>query len=164
MSYLFEDLLPRVRNLVRYLVRGDAQVDDLSQEALLAILRGIGGYAGSGEFKAWADRVTARCVFRHLKRERHASPDELEVIAASDAQSPQGESYAIRRQAVERLDRLPHEQRVALVLRYVVGLSVKEVAEEVGVGEETVRSRLRLGKERLRQSLRSKPPKLVGIG
>ena len=39
-GHLMVELLPRVRNLVRYLVRGDAMVDDLAQEAIVAILRG----------------------------------------------------------------------------------------------------------------------------
>ena len=38
---LLAELLPRVRNLVRYLVRGDHDVDDIAQDALIAILKGL---------------------------------------------------------------------------------------------------------------------------
>ena len=57
---------------------------------------------------------------------------------------------------------MPHEQRHALVLHHVLGLSVPEIARETEAPDETVRSRLRLGMERLRAlqdqtSVRSAP-------
>src|SRR6185369_9066491 len=67
---LCRELLPRVRNLVRYLVRGDALVDDIAQEALIAVLRGLPTYRGEGRFQSWADRVVARTTFASLRRLR----------------------------------------------------------------------------------------------
>src|SRR6187397_2835086 len=77
-------LLPRVRNLVRYLVRGDRDVDDLSQDALLSILQGLPGYRAEGAFRSWADRVVVRRVFAMRKAgARHIDsaidPNELAV-------------------------------------------------------------------------------------
>jgi RNA polymerase sigma-70 factor (ECF subfamily) len=147
------ELLPRVRNLVRYLVRGDQDVDDLSQDAVLLILQGIGSYRGEGAFRSWADRVVARSVFTARKSEsrRAEQPAPLPDVAQESAALPDG--YYLRRQVVERLDGLPLPQRDALVLHHVMGLSIAEVAAELTVPEETVRSRIRLGKERLRQQL-----------
>jgi RNA polymerase sigma-70 factor (ECF subfamily) len=51
------------------------------------------------------------------------------------------------------LDTLPFEQRHALVLHHVLEMSVPEVAEEMRAPIETVRSRLRLGRVRLRELL-----------
>src|SRR4051794_6276863 len=67
---LLVDLLPRVRNLVRYLVRGDSDVEDISQEALIALLHGLPSYRGDGLLSSWADRVVARTTFLWLKRMR----------------------------------------------------------------------------------------------
>jgi RNA polymerase sigma-70 factor (ECF subfamily) len=71
---LCRELLPRVRNLVRYLVRGDARVDDIAQEALIAVLRGLATYRGDGRFEAWVDRVVARSTFAALRRLRAEIP------------------------------------------------------------------------------------------
>ena len=60
---LLVELLPRVRNLVRYLVRGDSDVEDISQEALIALLHGLPTYRGEGQLRSWADRVVARTTF-----------------------------------------------------------------------------------------------------
>src|SRR5438132_251063 len=67
---LCRELLPRVRNLVRYLVRGDALVDDIAQESLVAVLRGLGGYRAEGTFKSWVDRVVARTTFALIRKKR----------------------------------------------------------------------------------------------
>jgi RNA polymerase sigma-70 factor, ECF subfamily len=155
---LLLELLPRVRNLVRYLVRGDDAVDDMAQEALIAVLRGLPTYRAEGTLTAWADRVTARAVFTELRR-RRAVRGRLELLRddAAEAEAAGGdpEEYLARRRAVERLDELPDEQRQALVLHHLVGLSVPELARELAVPAETVRSRLRLGKQRLREAGRS---------
>jgi RNA polymerase sigma-70 factor, ECF subfamily len=148
-------LLPRARNLIRYLVRGDAEVDDMAQEALIAVLRGLPSYRGEGTFRSWADRVVARATFAALRRRRAddarraAAPPEL--LPVDD--SPAAAEYLARRDLARLLDELPAEQRHALVLHHAVGMSVPEIADEVGVPQETVRSRLRLGMASLRSTL-----------
>src|SRR5262245_3396593 len=69
-------LLPRVRNLVRYLVRGDADVDDIAQEALIAVVRGLHTFRGEGAFEAWVDRVVARATFAQLRQRRATAEQE----------------------------------------------------------------------------------------
>lgn len=157
---LFLQLLPRVRNLVRYLVRGDRDVDDLSQDALVMILKGMQGYRADGPFRAWVDRVVARSVFAALKRRASiVLLAEREAQAEADLVSNDAghEAYCLRRTLVAWLDRLPEAQRVALVLHYVMGLTISEAASELGVAEETLRSRLRLAKDRLRGAIDDVP-------
>ncbi|MDB4990423.1 MAG: polymerase sigma-70 factor, subfamily [Myxococcaceae bacterium] len=154
---LLRALLPRVRNLVRYFVRGDAEVDDLAQESLVTILRALPGYRGEGSVHSWADRIVVRVVFAQLRRTRAShkllveyKPELLELPANESAQR-----FLARRQAVRALDELPDEQRDVLVMHHVMGLSVREIAGELDTAFETVRSRLRLGMARLRAALGS---------
>lgn len=150
---LLMELLPRVRNLVRYLVRGDADVDDIAQEGLIALMRGLPTYRSEGRFHAWVDRVVVRATFAWLKRARgrearHAEePTELVAVPSEDALP---DEYVHRRHLVTLLDRLSTEQRHALVLHHVLELSVPEISTELGIPFETVRSRLRLGRAALR--------------
>jgi RNA polymerase sigma-70 factor (ECF subfamily) len=152
---LLRALLPRVRNLVRYFVRGDAEVDDISQEALVAVLRGLAGYRGEGAVQAWADRIVVRSVFAHIRRTRTAEKRHVEytpdLVPVSNDQSAHG--FLARRKAVRALDEVPDEQRQVLVMHHVTGLGVREIAEELAIPFETVRSRLRLGMARLRSVL-----------
>jgi RNA polymerase sigma-70 factor (ECF subfamily) len=150
---LLLELLPRVRNLVRYLVRGDSDVEDISQEALIALLHGLPTYRGEGLLRSWADRVVARTTFLWLRRMRESrgpqsnEPEDLRAVPSEDAPL---DEYVHRQHVVALLDLIPTEQRHALVLHHVMEMSVPEIAEELSIPLETVRSRLRLGRTALR--------------
>jgi RNA polymerase sigma-70 factor, ECF subfamily len=152
---LVRSLLPRIRNLVRYFVRGDAEVDDLAQESLVTILRGLGSYRGEGSVSSWTDRIVVRIVFAHLRRTR--ARDKVHVEYTADLvpvpSSDSAQRFLARRKAMRALDELPDEQRDVLVMHHVMGLSVREIADELDAAFETVRSRLRLGMARLRGAL-----------
>ena len=150
LTAIATQLLPRVRNLIRYLVHGDQDVDDIAQEGLLAVLRGLPSYRGEGALESWADRVVARVTFAWLRRRKPRRAYGVEDESAAD-DSTLPDEYLRRRRLIALLDQLPHEQRYALVLHHVVGLSVEEIALDTAAKTETVRTRLRLGKRRLRE-------------
>lgn len=147
------ELLPRVRNLVRYLASGDADVDDIAQVALVQLLRSLHGYRAEGSLGAFSDRITVRVALAHLRKRRGRQRKDVELIPylhAVSSRPEQPDDYTLRRQAVQWLDELPSEQREAVVLHHVAGLSAPELAEMLGVPFETARSRLRLGMSKLR--------------
>jgi RNA polymerase sigma-70 factor (ECF subfamily) len=147
-------LLPRVRNLVRFLSRGDQDTDDVAQDALLAVLRDLASYREESRFEAWADRVVSRIAIAAARGRRarvvRTTVGPMELTLVKDPTVPPDE-YTARRDVVRLLDELPNEQREVLVLHYLLGLTVSEVAVEVGAPCETVRSRIRLAKARLRE-------------
>src|SRR6185436_15938595 len=111
----------RVRNLVRYLIRGDSAVDDIAQEALVAVLRGLGGYRAEGAFQSWVDRVVARTTFALIRKKRANEAQSAPEDAAPGVEDERIDSYVLRRQLAVQLDKLPVEQRDALVLHFAVG-------------------------------------------
>jgi RNA polymerase sigma-70 factor (ECF subfamily) len=150
---LLLELLPRIRNLVRYLVRGDREVDDIAQDAMVAVLSDLSAYRGEGRLEAWVDRIVARLTIAHLRKQRAESKREEDFRSELTLvnRNPQVDEYLHRRHAVALLDELPLEQRHTLVLHHVLDMTVPEVAAELGLPMETVRSRLRLAKARLRK-------------
>jgi RNA polymerase sigma-70 factor (ECF subfamily) len=151
-------VLPRVRNLIRYLTRGDA-VDDLSQDALVLILERLSSFRGEGRFEAWVDGVTMRVTLRNLSKLRaegrrfrdnaHMDIDDLENHSGHTPSA----RYVARRRAVAALDQLPDPQRHALVMHHVLGMTVAEISQELGTPAETIRSRLRVGMGQVRALL-----------
>jgi RNA polymerase sigma-70 factor (ECF subfamily) len=154
---LLGELLPRTRNLVRFLLRNDADVDDVAQNALVEVLRSLPSFRGQSALTTWADRITARCALRHAGRRKRARDQqreaaaELTLLHLPATTRSSGDTYAARRELARVLSGLPDAQREALVLHHVAGLSVPEVAQEIGVSFDTAKSRLRLGMERLRR-------------
>lgn len=148
-------LLPRVRNLVRYLVRGDDEVDDIAQMALIDVLQGVGTFRGDAPVERWADRIVARATFRQLKRSRvRLARETLETEPRDPAAPTDAEQrYLSRRAAARVLDRLPEAQRVAVVLHHAAGFSVPEIADMEGVSPDTIKSRIRLGVGKLRATV-----------
>lgn len=161
---LLRDRLPRVRNLVRYLIRGDDLVDDIAQQVMIAILKGLPSYRGTGTWSAWCDRITARETFAFLKRHRGEAQKRADVApevrmrkAAATARGAD-DSYADRRDAIRLLESLPEGQREVLALHHIAGMSMPEVAETLGVPMETARSRARLAMRKLREQLAAELP------
>jgi RNA polymerase sigma-70 factor (ECF subfamily) len=155
---LLSELLLRVRNLVRYIVRGD-DIDDIVQEGLVAIVLGLPSYRGDGAFLSWCDRIVARIAVvsaRRRRAEHAAAPTSVEdVDMASSVAAP--DEFLARRRKVAALDALSDDMRQALVLHHVLEMSVPEIADELGVPAETVRSRLRLARGRMREKMASQP-------
>ncbi len=155
---LLGELLPRVGNLVRYLIGRDQDVEDITQRVLIEILRSLGSFRGESKLTTWSDRITTRVTMAQVRRRRREAEQRraaaVELVAVSGDDHSAG-GYLARRRAVKMLDELPEEQRQAVVLHYVVGLSVPELADQLAVPFETVRSRLRLGMKKLRESYTS---------
>ena len=153
-SALLTELLPRTRNVVRFLLRADSEVDDFAQNALIEVLRSLPSFRGESSLTTWADRITVRTALRLLGRrqrereQRSRAEPELRALHTSLGAT---DDYAARRRLAHVLDGLPEAQRQALVLHHVIGMSVPELAQELGVSFDTAKSRLRLGMDRLRK-------------
>jgi RNA polymerase sigma-70 factor (ECF subfamily) len=145
-------VLPRVRNLVRYLVPGDQEADDIAQEALVKAVRWYGSFRGDAPFERWMDRIVVHTTFRWLRDRSRSRARVASIATALEGTLETGnDAYLSRRYVVELLDSIAEPQRHCLVLRHVVGMSISEIAETLKVPAETVRSRLRLGRHHLRE-------------
>jgi RNA polymerase sigma-70 factor (ECF subfamily) len=148
-------VLPRVRRRVQYLVRGD-EAADLCQEALLRILECLPSYRGDGRFEAWVDSLTTRVTLRALGK-RRADRKRLSQVQITPGLRPAPVTSAARSltqaRALDALEQVPTKQRTAILMHYVLGMTVGEVASDLRVPVETIRSRLRVGMAQLRAEL-----------
>ena len=161
---LAERLFDRVRGTVHYLVAGDDEADDLTQIALVEILRCAENFRGDGRLEAWADRITVRTVMRALEKRRRwwskliffGAPEEG---STRGDQQPEGElsRRQLQQRLGEKLKRLSIKLRVVVVLHWVHGHTVAEVAEICDAKVNTVRDRLRTAKKKLKKMVLADP-------
>jgi RNA polymerase sigma-70 factor, ECF subfamily len=150
---LLRELLPRIRNLSRALLGTDRDVDDVSQQVLMQVMKGLASFRGDGTLSAWCDRITVRTAIAHARRSRAEALESLSEEGTDSGSESGSDDYLARRDAVKVLDSLPVEQRSAMVLHHLLGYSVPEIAAHEGISADTVKSRLRLAMTRLRARL-----------
>ena len=138
---------------------------DLSQEVFLRVFRTIHHFRGQSSLRTWIYRIAvnqARNRHRFWRRRHRADQVSLdEHLATHGDFISEGEAtpervlaqkeLAARLQAA--LDRLPFDQRTAIVLREIDGLSYDEIAFSLGVAVGTVKSRLTRARQALRLEL-----------
>jgi RNA polymerase sigma-70 factor (ECF subfamily) len=125
--------------------------EDLAQETFLRAYFDLHALRVPESFGSWL-RVIALRLCQSWRRRRHEAPLPLEELACSTGQrSPEGEVLD-RWMAQEALALLPQAQRIALTLRYWEGYSLIEIAALTHVPVETVRTRLRRARHRLREA------------
>jgi RNA polymerase sigma factor (sigma-70 family) len=138
-------------------------VDDVTQDALMGLLDALGRFRGECTVSHFAGRVavlTAMAARRRQQTLEHwvvAADAEGERVAAGPESSPLAQLEARRRRDAIRqlLDELPEPIGEAMALHFMLGHTVDEIASATNVSVNTVWSRLRIGKERLRQKLSS---------
>jgi RNA polymerase sigma-70 factor, ECF subfamily len=168
----FELLLTRHRKPVyNFILRfvGDKETaEDLLQEAFMRVIKGAEAYKRQAKFTTWLYTIARNlCVdqTRRRKHRKHASLDApmdgsddsgtlLDVIAsnemASDRQSLNKQLHETMHRAVSALS---EEQREVFLMREFLDLPFKQIADIVGVPENTVKSRMRYALEKLRLDL-----------
>lgn len=138
---------------------------DLSQEVFLRVFRTLSSFRGQSALRTWIYRIVINQARNRQRwwRRRHRSEQvsldehlqqhgelESEGEALPDRLLASKETAAFIWQA---LDRLPFDQRTALILREIDGLRYEEIAFSLGVAIGTVKSRLTRARQALRAEL-----------
>lgn len=154
----------RIGAVCRRIAGSHADAADATQEALMAIARGIGRFDGTSSFTTWAYRVATNASLDELRRRnRRPVPTDDDGLAAiglrgttTAGSSPVSPSDIELRVDVDRaMASLPPDWRAALVLRDLCGLDYAEIAEVLGIPGGTVRSRIARARAALAPALGS---------
>lgn len=138
-------LLPRLRRFARALAGSADHADDLVQEACERALRGKASFVPGTRFDAWVFRILRNAWLDTHRRRAARGGDHAALDPFADLPGEDGRRTSAARDDVmdaERaLLRLPPEQREALVLTCIEGLTFAEAAEVLGIPAGTVMSR-----------------------
>jgi RNA polymerase sigma-70 factor (ECF subfamily) len=166
-------LAPHLLRTVRSVLgRDDADVEDVAQEAALVVLDALPGFRGESSVVRFATR-TAVLVAMNARRKRAATKRGSSVTAsAMDLDALAGrregpEQELARARAIDAvralLLTLPATQAEALGLHCIGGCTLAEIAQATNAPLQTVKSRLRLARQALRQLVDREPSRLAGL-
>jgi RNA polymerase sigma factor (sigma-70 family) len=167
----FEFLYRRHESRIfRYLhrnVRNEAAANDLMQEVWFAVVRGAANYQPTAKFTTWLFTIAHNRTVDMIRANHR-----LQSLDAGDNADTEGASLLDRLPIDRKLEplaqvhsqheaaailnavaQLPAEQRSAFLLQAEGDLSVEEIADATGSSFETVKSRLRYARAKLRQLL-----------
>ncbi len=151
LEQLLDRHADRVHAICRRVVAHPEDALDATQEALIAIARGIGRFDGRSAFTTWMYRVATNAALDELRR-RSRRPVPLDE--PPELTTPSAEGSVDARLDVDRaLATVPEEFRTAVVLRDLADLDYPEIAEVLDVPVGTVKSRISRGRQALREAL-----------
>jgi RNA polymerase sigma-70 factor (ECF subfamily) len=137
--------------------------EELVQEVFVRVWRQAGAYSPErGTFVTWLLSIAHNLAIDMLRKrqrrpQRADAADPVLLLEQVADSSPSLEHYAelshLRDRIGEALRILPDSQRRAIELAYVRGLTQREIAEETGDPLGTVKTRMRLGMQKLREHL-----------
>jgi RNA polymerase sigma-70 factor (ECF subfamily) len=150
------DLLPRLRRFARTLARDPHDADDLVQIAVERALARSDQLRAEARLSSWMFGILRNAWIDETRsrgrRSQVFAPEELGENVGDAANEAHTEVLSVQ----EAMARLPDEQRIAVGLVLVEGLSYKEAAEIMGVPLGTLTSRLARGREALQGMLTEK--------
>jgi len=159
---------------VCYRTLGNAEdAADSTQDAFLSAFRGLKSFSGPGAgLRGWLLRIAVNTCYDELRRRQRRPTESLDALGTWDPEheiaaaervvdptaGPEQQSLSneTARHIQQAIDRLPPDQRLAVVLCDVQGLSYEEAAQAMSVELGTVKSRLSRARAQLRIALTKK--------
>lgn len=141
---------------------------DLTQEAFLRAYQSLGAFRGEAKFSTWLRRIVTNVCLDHLRKSERRTvfasyddsrgegdddPDGLRLTGTLEPPDARVARKELGCAILEALQNLTPEQRAAIVLREVEGMSYEEIATTMDCAVGTVMSRLHYARKRLRSLL-----------
>lgn len=157
----------RVYTYIFFKVKNEHLADDLFQEAFIKVMNSLqkGKYKDDSKFVPWVLRIAHNLIIDHYrveKRMRNVSNDEkdYDLFNSSKFSEPNIESDMIKTQTQdevrELIEKLSEDQKQMVVLRHFVGMSFKDIAEELDISINTALGRMRYALKNLRKHAEEK--------
>ncbi len=155
---LFQRHSRMVLGLSQRILAGREEAEDLAQDAFVFAFSRLDTLNNPQAFSSWLGSIVVRTASKRLRRQRlmvrlglrRNEPIDPNTIISNGAPSDVGAELRV---VYSMLSTMPTQQRVALVLRRVEGMELKEIAEQMGISLATVKRRLTDAEGRLERAL-----------
>lgn len=152
---LYDQYASKMYALCQRYMRNSADSEDVLISAFMKVFDRIDQYKGEGSFEGWIRRIVVNEALTALRRNRNMAL-ETDIAAADwDAQSLQTVDHLHAQDLVDMIAELPPGYRVVFNMYAIDGYSHKEIAEHLGISENTSKSQLSRARSHLRRLLES---------
>ncbi|MFN8499402.1 MAG: sigma-70 family RNA polymerase sigma factor [Anaerolineae bacterium] len=153
LASLYDRYATLVFSLANRMLGGGMVAEEVTQDAFVLVWRRAGQFAPErGRVLSWLMTIARNRAIDELRR-RQTGPEHVELVDAAGGY-PGMEDLSLQRIQMRRvLAQLPAAQREALELAYYGGMTQQEVAEYLGLPLGTIKTRMRMGLQRLRDLL-----------
>lgn len=160
---IFNQYQKKVYRIAYGVVRQREDALDIVQEVFIKLFRSIKNFKGKSNFYTYLYRMVMNTAIDHIRRSRYkiqtSSIDEDGGFQLSEEAVKRPDHILIHKELEERvriaMEKLPPDQRAALIFREVEGLSYQEIAETMECSVGTVMSRLHYGRKRIQEFLKN---------
>lgn len=150
----WQELATRLRPFIRSRVASEADADDVLQEVLLRMYRGIGRLEDEERLASWTYRIARNAVADHLRaRARHPLSKEAPPEGVVELDQDDGVEQEVAQYVASFVSLLPAPYRDAITLTELKGMKQREAAEVLGISLSALKSRVHRGRARLRAML-----------
>src|SRR5262245_351942 len=166
---IFHQYARRIYNLARRMLANEADMEDVTQDVLLQVVRKLDTFRGESDLATWLHRVTVNAALVHRRKRapqlarmantslRHLE-DEGRPVSFSSREGAGPDRQVINRETraliEEAVRELPEKYRDPFVLSDIEGLTNAEVGEMLGLSLPAVKSRLHRARLLLRDALK----------
>jgi len=127
--------------------------EDIAQDTFIRAFRGLGDFRGDSQVRSWLYRIATNLSLNAVTRRKEYPSDTMPELRAPDSPSRQAESSELRDHLAEAIEQLPDKLRRPLVLREIEHRSYEEIAQELDIPLNTVRTRILRARKSLRSEL-----------
>lgn len=150
----YELALPRVYRYLLARCGGDADLaEELTQQTFVEGVQRRASFDGRSDAVTWLCGIGRHKLVDHFRKSRRDTERQLRIVSEWSAGQSQAWSQQELRSGVETaLSKLPGEQRIVLVLRYLDRLSVREIGTTISRSEKATESLLSRAREAFRKA------------
>ncbi len=151
----YQDYVYRLCYLV---MRNEQDAEDMTQETFIRVCRALPRFQvrEGASFEAWLYRIAVNCCRSRMRHKGYQSlpwPDSNSPAIAEERPDRLVIQGQERDEILREINALGEKHRLVIILRYYAGLSNEEIAQALDIPSGTVRSRLHMARQRLKEML-----------
>jgi RNA polymerase sigma-70 factor (ECF subfamily) len=152
---IWRELSDRLRRFVRSRIASESDVDDVLQTVFLRIHSRFAELRQVDRLESWVFQIARNAVIDHFRRQRDTLSDVESVVVESEDSAVDDINDELSNCLGALIQRLPEDQRRALSLYELEGISQKEIAERESITVSGAKSRVQRGRKSLEEMLKA---------